>query len=404
MINDFLMEQIRTIEQNHAKEFEDISDFIFKNPELGLQEYIASEFLSQKISEYGFKVTKGICGIDTAFIAEFDNGPGPVIAYISEYDALPGFGPYGNPGHACGHNWIAATTYGAAITLYNMKNFFNGKILLVGCPAMENKGCKVDLIRNNVFDEVDVAIQCHLEKYTSITPTTCALDAIKFSFYGNSTHAAQHPEEGVNALDAARFTFSGMDALKNYLRQDINIHGTITDGGSNPTVIPDYAECRFEIRARDRTYLNKIRPRIIRCAEGAALMAGAKMTYENYINPLDNLIIPDVLSNLMKAYLDIENIKVSPEYQDTYFFGSTDIGNVSHVCPTIYSEIAMDINKELFTIHSNSAMNYVNSKYANDRLHQAVRIMSACGLEICLDKTLLRKIKNSHLKALNKSL
>ena len=401
MLEKNKLKQIYSAENEIASELENISDFIYKNPEIGMEEHIACEYLCRKISDCGFHVKRNFCGIDTAFIAEFDNGPGPSVAFIAEYDALLGFGPSGGPGHACGHNWIAASTFGAFVTLSKLKNLFQGKVILIGAPGMENYGCKADFVRNNVFDHIDVVIQSHLEKYTSVNVITQALDAIQFSFFGNSTHAAQHPEEGVNALDAARFTFTGIDALKNYLRQDINIHGVITEGGNNPTVIPDHTECRFYIRARDREYLNKIRPRIINCAEGAALMTGTKMQFEHFSNPLDNLINNHVLSELAMEYLKLEEIDISPHYQDTHFFGSTDIGNVSHICPTMYIEVAMNLNKEQFTIHSNSAMEYVNSSYAAERLHQMVRIMSASAIEIFNDPELLKNIKKAHRQRLN---
>lgn len=402
MLNTSTLNRIQEIEKEIAEKLEYISDFIYKNPEIGLEEKIAAEFLCHIIEKCGFRVTRGFCGADTAFIAEIDHGPGPVIAYLAEYDALPRFGPDGGPGHACGHNWIAATAVGAAMVLAQLKNEFKGKLLLIGTPGMENYGFKVDLIKRHVFDDIDLVIQSHLEKYTSVNCITNALDAIQFSFVGKATHAAQHPEEGANALDAVQFTFAGINALKNYLRQDVNIHGIITRGGDNPTVIPEYAECKFELRARDRVYLDQIRPRIIRCAEGAALMTGTKMQHSYFSNPLDNLINNPVLSQLAGEYLELEGIPISGDYQKTHFFGSTDIGSVSHVCPTMYIEVAMELPEGQFTIHNDIAMKYVNSSYAYKRLHQMVRIMAAAGLEIFRDSKKLDEIKISHRKAVSK--
>lgn len=401
MLDTLILDRIEAAENNIAERLEHISDFIYRNPELGLEEQIACEFLCGVMEEYGFRVTKGCCGADTAFLAELDNGPGPIIAFLAEYDALPRFGPGGGPGHACGHNWIAATTVGAAIVLSRLKDAFKGRLLLIGTPGMENYGFKVDLVKRNVFDDIDLVIQSHLEKYTSVNCVTNAMDAIQFSFTGRATHAAQHPEEGVNALDAVQFTFAGINALKNYLRQDVNIHGIITQGGDNPTVIPEYAECKFYLRARDRAYLDKIRPRVIRCAEGAALMTGTKMQHCNFSNPLDNLINNEVLSSLAGEYLEHEGIPVSDDYEKTHFFGSTDIGSVSHVCPTMYIEVAMELPEGQFTIHSDIAMKYVNSSYAYKRLHQMVRIMSGVALEIFNDSRRLDEIKICHRKTVN---
>ncbi|MFQ7473180.1 MAG: M20 family peptidase, partial [Anaerovoracaceae bacterium] len=116
MLEKNKLKQIYSAENEIASELENISDFIYKNPEIGMEEHIACEYLCRKISDCGFHVKRNFCGIDTAFIAEFDNGPGPSVAFIAEYDALLGFGPSGGPGHACGHNWIAASTFGAFVT------------------------------------------------------------------------------------------------------------------------------------------------------------------------------------------------------------------------------------------------------------------------------------------------
>lgn len=401
MIENDILKSIKQAESQLSGKLEYISDFIFKNPEIGMKEFIAVKFLCDIARDYGFTVTQPFCGMETAFMAEIDNGEGPTIALIAEYDALPGFGPSNGPGHACGHNWISAASMGAAITLSTMRDSFVGKILIIGCPGMENNGSKVDLISGGVFDNIDIVIQPHLEKYTCIDSKSLALDAIEFSFKGRAAHPSVYPEEGINALDAVQFTFMGINALKNYLKEDVKIHGVISEGGEAPNVIPGYASCKFYLRAKERKYLNQIKPRIITCAEGAAMMSGAEMTYRYFENSLDNIVNNTILQDIAKEYIEREGIILSKEYNVEASFASTDIGNVSHVCPTLYMEFEINPDGD-FKVHSDTAMRYVNSKYANYKLHQVVRIMAGIVLDLLYDKEKIKDIKIHHRKILNK--
>lgn len=400
MINKVLLKKIQKIEKEISDKLEYISDFLFKNPEIGMEEKLASKMICEIIQEYGFNITKPFCGFETAFLAEFNNGEGPKIVLIAEYDALPGFGPDNSPGHACGHNWITAASMGAAIVLSMLKDEFKGTIQLVGTPGMENYGSKIDLINQHVFDDVDVVIQPHLEKYTSLCCQSLALDAIEFSFKGRATHASVYPEEGINALDAVQFTFAGINALKNYFKSGVNIHGIISDGGDAPSIVPGHAACKFYIRAKERKYLDHIKSRIIQCAEGAALMSGSEMSYQYFENSLDNIINNQVLQELAEQYLTIEDIVPYDNYELASSFSSTDIGNVSHVCPTLYMEFDVAPDGE-FRIHDKTAMKYVNSNYSNRRLHQVVRIISGVSMELFNDRKLIESIKVSHRKRIS---
>lgn len=400
VIDGSTLKAISEAEEKIAKKMEYISDFLFKNPELGMKEFIATKILCDTVKEYGFSVTQPFCGMETAFLAELDNGDGPTIAFVAEYDALPGFGPNNGPGHACGHNWISATSMGAAIVMSAMKDAFKGKLLLIGCPGMENHGSKVDLIKENVFDNIDVVIQPHLEKYTCIDSKSLALDAIEFSFKGRAAHPAVYPEEGINALDAVQFTFIGINALKNYLKEDVKIHGVISDGGEAPNVIPGHAACKFYLRAEERRYLDHIKPRIISCAEGAAMMSGAEMNYRYFENSLDNIVNNSILQEIAMEYISKEGIIPSTEYNLAASFASTDIGNVSHVCPTLYMEFEINPDGD-FRVHGETAMKYVNSRYANHKLHQVVRIMAGIAIDLFNDESRIKAIKIQHRKVVN---
>lgn len=400
MINDELKKRICELSDQHLEKMMKISDFLFKNPELGGEEYVCSRYLIEKAKQLGFKTKENYCDLDTAFLAELDSGSGPVIGIIAEYDALPGFGPGGKPAHACGHNWISATALGTAMILANMKEFFKGKLRLIGTPAMENLGCKAEMIKMHAFDDVDIVMQPHLEHYTSLYSDFLALDAIEFSFKGRSSHAAASPEKGVNALDAVHFMFVGMNALRQYLRSDVKIHGIISEGGDEPSVIPEKASCRYYIRAKTRSYLEEIKPKIVRCAEGAAMMAGAEMSMSYFENPYDNMIGSPMLQKLALEYLESEGIELTEDL-DADAGSSSDIGNVSHVCPTLYMEFKPETG-DRFRVHDKIALEYVHSEYSREKLSQVTKIMAGLAVELFNNEELVEKIKKEHSSVMRK--
>lgn len=382
------------IEEVFSKEIEKISDFIFKNPELGEEEYISSRYLVDKILEYGFKVEYPYCDIDTAFRAEIGDEEGAVIAFLAEYDALPGYSVEGGIGHACGHNWIAAGTFGACIVLNKLKEYFKGKIVLIGTPAEESTGSKCDLVKRGAFNDIDVAFQMHIEEVNNIQVKALSMDSIEFTFRGVPAHAASHPHMGVNALDAVQLTFAGINALRQHVTSDVRIHGIVSEGGMAPNVVPDKASCKICVRAEKRSNLEIVKEKVINCAKGASLMTGAKMSYNYYENSFDNIKHNKVLQRIMKENLievGITNIYDNGDGPA----GSTDIGNVSQVCPTMYTELALD-GDDIPRVHEEEFLDYANSKLAYDKLHQSVKAMVCAALEIYLNKDLLEEIKQEH--------
>lgn len=380
------------IEDELSKEIEAVSDFIFNNPELGDEEYISSKYLVDKMKEYGFNTVYPYCNLDTAFRAELGDECGPTIAFLAEYDALPGYGENKEPAHACGHNWIAASTLGACIVLSKLKENFKGKIVLIGTPAEESTGGKCDLVKAGAFDDIDVCYQMHIEAFNNVNCKALAMDSLEFSFEGVAAHAASHPHKGINALDAVQLTFAGINALRQHVTPDVRIHGIVSNGGDAPNIVPEKAACKFYIRASERSYLNELTEKVINCAKGAELMTGAKLSYRYFENSFDNIINNKVLQDITKKNLvqvgitDILEGKEGP-------VGSTDIGNVSQVCPTMYTEIALDINPMVY-VHEEAFLNYANSKEAYDKLHKSVKAMVGCALEIYLQDGLLDEIKS----------
>lgn len=375
--------------ENLKNEIENISEFVFEHAELGNEEYISSAYLVQKLKEYGFQVTYPYLDIPTAFRAEYKKGDGLKIAFLPEYDALPGYGETKDKNaHACGHNWIAATTLGAAIGLATLDENFNGTIVVIGTPAEETVGGKCELVDKGAFSDIDAVIQMHLGAENNINVLTLAMDSIEFNFFGVASHAAAYPEKGVNALDTVNLMFAGVNALRQHMKADARVAGIITEGGMACNIVPDKASCRYYIRSKERTYLKELTQKIINCARGAALMTGAELEYHNFENSYDNLIYNESLRNLLKT--NLEDLGVSNFVDDFEASGSSDIGNVSQVCPTVYCEIDTEAYPKVFA-HHETFLDYVHGENARTTLDIATKAMAYTALQIFLDPQLLVK-------------
>ena len=375
--------------ENLKNEIENISEFVFEHAELGNEEYISSAYLVQKLKEYGFQVAYPYLDIPTALRAEYKKGDGLKIAFLPEYDALPGYGETKDKNaHACGHNWIAATTLGAAIGLATLDENFNGTIVVIGTPAEETVGGKCELADKGAFSDIDAVIQMHLGAENNINVLTLAMDSIEFNFSGVASHAAAYPEKGVNALDAVNLMFAGVNALRQHMKADARVAGIITEGGMACNIVPDKASCRYYIRSKERTYLKELTQKIINCARGAALMTGAELEYHNFENSYDNLIYNESLRNLLKT--NLEDLGVSNFVDDFEASGSSDIGNISQVCPTVYCEIDTGAYPKVFA-HHETFLDYVHEENARTTLDIATKAMAYTALQIFLDPQLLEK-------------
>jgi amidohydrolase len=323
----------RTIDET-APELIGISDWMYHNPELGLQEVKASERLTALLERQGAKVERGIAGLPTAFRAQMTPSTSrPTIAIIAEYDALP------EVGHGCGHNIIATAAIGAGLALRSVADRLPGSVVVLGCPAEEsavpNAGGKIYLIEAGYFDDVDAAIMIHPMNETRIgTGSSLVARGIEFEFFGKPAHAAAAPYEGVNALDAVIQTFNGVSALRQQLRPSVRVHGVITNGGGAPNVIPPYTSARFRVRATTPEETDEVLRKVVRCAEAGALSAGARLEWREYIKPYLNMIPNRTIGeafgeNLRALGIDVQESSASDGA------GSTDFGNVSHLVPAV---------------------------------------------------------------------
>lgn len=304
---------------------------LYENPETSLREVESASLLCKILESEGFAVTTPIAGMDSAFIARYGSGE-LKIAIIAEMDALPELG------HACGHNIIAAAAIGAALTLRRVLPADAARILVYGTPAEELGIGKIEMIKAGCFDGVDFAMMVHPSSRRQVIKHFLGLAKIRFTFHGRPAHAAAYPEEGINALDAVIQTFNSVNALRQQTRQDVRIHGIITDGGVAPNIIPAKAACYFYVRADDLGELERVKGRVIACAEGAATACGCRLETESdprVIAPMK--ILPSYYSIYSRqlALLGLEESN-SPSDRNK---GSSDIGNLSQVIPTIHPHV-----------------------------------------------------------------
>src|SRR5581483_10230004 len=248
-----------------ADELEALSRRIHDHPELGYQEVQAAAWLTEFLGAQGFRVERGLAGVETAFRATLEAGDGPTIAIMCEYDALPGIG------HACGHNVIATAGAGAGAALAALRDGLpKGRVHVVGTPAEEGGGGKVKLIEGGVFDGVDAAMMIHPWDKWIGHQDLLGIVRVGFEFTGKSAHASADPWEGLNALDAVIQTFNNVSMLRQQVRPDCRIHGIVTNGGSAPNIIPEFASALFYVRAPRLDEMWALHGRVIACAEGAA--------------------------------------------------------------------------------------------------------------------------------------
>lgn len=311
-----------------------LSETIHANPELAFKEHQSSARLCQALEQYGFAVTRGIGGLETAFRAEIRGPrPGPTVAILAEYDALPEIG------HACGHNIICTAAVGAGAAVQRLMPELSGRVIVMGTPAEEGGSGKIILLKHGAFDGVDVSMLVHPAARTMVTRGSLATVRVTLEYYGKASHAAAAPEDGINALEAVLAAFHNINALRLHLKADARVHGIITHGGKAANVIPDYAAAQFSVRAATRAYLEDITRRVIECAQAGATATGARL--ETTVDEGLAEIIPN--RTLARAFADNWHA-VGVEVQEPRVnerMGSTDHGDVSHVVPSIHPYIAI---------------------------------------------------------------
>ena len=306
---------------------------IHNNPELAFKEEKASAWLTGYLQEHGFRIVRGITGLATAFQASYGQGR-PAIAVLAEYDALPKLG------HACGHNIIGVSAVAAAVASKCVIDQLGGSVVVVGTPAEEGLGGKIEMVRAGAFNDLDVAMMIHPNGLNMATIEALACSTLDVEFFGRPAHAASQPHKGINALEAMVLAFTSIDSLRQHIRRDARIHGIITDGGEAPNIVPAHSAAEFLVRASDNEYLAELRDKVLNCFRGASVASGARLEYrwrDKTYAPMKNNV---TMAQLFSRNLESLGRQVVP-FDSSFGFGSTDMGNVSQVVPSIHPTIAI---------------------------------------------------------------
>ena len=317
---------------------EEVSDWMYENPELGFEEYKTSKHLINYIRSNGLEVKNPVGGLDTAFSSSIGTS-GPLVVLCVEYDALPEIG------HACGHNIIATASIGAGIALKEVVEDLNIRVKILGTPAEEGGGGKIVLLDEGEFEDATCSMMIHPAPYNVANPTLTTIQQYKVEFFGKDAHAAGAPEEGINALDAQIQLFVNVSTFRQQLPRTNRMHGVIVDGGFKPNIIPSYTSSEWYLRAINGEDLEVLQKKFMNFVEAAALSTGCTFKTES-----PDYRYTEVLNNKVMYDLFIENSKeIGREmlYEDSSLqgLGSTDMGNVSLAMPSIHPMLSIDAGK-----------------------------------------------------------
>ena len=371
------------IDENWASMVE-LSDGIAASPEVSGQEFKTSRKIVDVLEAAGFDVEYPYLNIPTAFMAKAGRGGGAKVAVMVEYDALPEIG------HACGHNLHGSMSVLAGISLLPFMNDIGGELLVVGTPAEETDGAKVVMAKEGVFDGCDFAIMIHCCcGETIIEYRSLAMDAIEFTFTGQTSHAASAPWEGRNALNGLQLFFHAIDMYRQHVKPDARMHGIVYNGGAAPNIVPEKAVGRFYFRAPKRAYLDKMLEQVYNCARGAALATNTEVKWRNFeasfMDVLPNQAAEEMLRDVFGEF------GINPPRHEG-FMGSSDVGDVTYRCPAVQPEL--DISSGVhYEGHTREMAEATLSESGHEALRTGAKIIARTALRVFLDPELRARLQ-----------
>ena len=369
-------------------ELQELSGEIWRNPELALEEVKAHELLTDFLEKKGFAVERSYTGIKTAFRATFGSGR-PNVCVICEYDALPEIG------HACGHNLIAEAGVAAGLGLkaaLESKGAPQARVTVLGTPAEEAKGGKVYLIENGAFEDVDLAMMVHPTPTTIIKPELLAMCELLVTYTGKAAHAAAFPWEGVNALDAAVMAYTSVSVLRQQMKPTWRVHAVITNGGVKPNIIPEKAELYYYIRAPNVEELVELRRKVVACFEAAAAATGCQVDIRE---PDNERAYANLMSSTSLAKLYASNLTLLGEKYEMdagFLSGSSDMGNVSYIVPSIHPMYAIGSGEGN---HTRDFTAVANTPEAHAQTLVAAKAMAYTCIDVLSTDGALQEVKRS---------
>ena len=310
-----------------------VSHEIHDHPEQNFEEHFAAELLATVGRRLGLDTERNVYGAATAVAAEA--GSGPVVCVMSEYDALPEIG------HGCGHNVIAAAGLGAAIGLAAVAGDAGGRLRWLGTPAEEGGGGKIVMARHGALDDVELAMMVHSADADLTQIDAIALQQLIVDYTGTEAHAAAAPHMGRNALDAAVLGYVGVAALRQHIRSTERVHGIFTKAGDKPNIVPREASTEWYVRSDTISSLNELKPRVLAALQAGASACGCSSSHTWVGDAYADLVSNDTASSLYVANIAQLGRQVTdPRRGGHRVVGSTDMGNVSHLVPSIHPMIA----------------------------------------------------------------
>jgi amidohydrolase len=368
-----------------AAEVVAIAKRIHDNPELRFEEHRAARWIAESVeNRAGVPVERGVGDLPTALRARAGSGKGPRVAILAEYDALPEIG------HACGHNLIAGSALGAFLALARHGSALPGTVDLVGTPAEEGGGGKIRLLSAGVFEGVDAAMMFHPFDRDILTHPALASRWLTLRFRGTPAHAAAAPWDGSSALTACLETFRLVDAQRVHFRDGVRVHGIVTNGGQAVNIIPEHAACEFSVRATSSGELERVAAIVERCARGAALACGVEVNIDmrqGYREMKNNRAIAERFGAALQA-LGRSAREVDPRVGA----GSTDMGDLSQVVPSIHPYLAI-CNEGETLCHQHAFAACAASERGFETMLLAAKALARTALDLLEDPSLLTRAK-----------
>jgi amidohydrolase len=362
-----------------------INRAIFDRPEGCFEERFAAGRVADYLTAKGFAVTAPYAGLATALRAEITGRrKGPNVCLIAEYDALPGIG------HACGHSMIAASTSVAAAALATLFPDLPGRLSVIGTPAEEGGGGKITMIKNGAFADVDAAMMIHPSNKTRVVARMYAITDMAFTFTGKAAHAAAFPDQGINALDAGVAFYSAVSMLRQQMREGSRVHGIFTHGGDAPNIIPEKVTLRFYVRALSMDYFAKLKKQVIAAARGAAQATGCRLSYKEVSRSYDCFDPSRPMGEAFLANMTALGV-VDEGFAEADEIGSSDIGNLSQVVPSLHPEYAIGGREHIN--HSRNFLEAVVSAKGEAMMLAMTKTMALTAYDLLTGPDLMKRVK-----------
>jgi len=369
----------------------EISHSIHEHPELCYEEHHAHDLLAGVLEDEGFDVERGAGDMDTAFVASAGSGDGPTIGIFCEYDALPEIG------HACGHNVIGAAGLGAGIAAAAVADELGGRVVVLGSPAEEGGGGKVFMAERGLLDGIDAAMMIHPADGDLKAMNVIAIQQVHVQYHGQAAHAAAFPHKGRNALDAAVLGYMNVAALRQHIRPSERIHGIFTDAGDKPNIVPKFAAAEWYVRSPTLRLLQGLKERVLNCLEAGATATGCTMDHEWLDPAYADMIDNPVLVDLFTANAERTGRHLADPTVAANVVGSTDMGNVSYVVPSIHPMLA--VAPAGVSIHTPEFTAFARGEEGDQAVLDGAQAMAMTVADLWLDPTRVEAARASFTEA-----